>query len=84
MKCPGCGSQRIYPSQRRGVLERLRTLLTEKQPHRCRDCNRRQWLDVLVHENHQDVRPDDLRTGRVPKPVTSADLDLLDPPTPRA
>ena len=84
MKCPGCGSQRLYPSRRRGVFERLRTMLTEKQPYRCNDCNRRLWLDVLVHEDQQDVRPDDLRTGRVPKPVTSADLDQLDTPRPRA
>ena len=84
MQCPGCGSHHIYPSRRRGVLENVRTLLTDKRPHRCHDCNQRLWLDVLVDDKHQDVRPDDLRTGRVPKPVTTADLDQLDPPTPRA
>ena len=32
-----------------------------------------------MHQDSQDVHPDDLRTGRVPKPLTSADLDQLDP-----
>ena len=59
-------------------------MFTDKQPHRCHNCNRRLWLDVLVHDKHQDVHPDDLRTGRIPKPMTSADLDQLDPPTPPA
>ena len=81
MKCPGCDSPRVYPSRLRGVFERLRNALTDKQPYRCHACNWRQWRVVEVHEDHQDIHPDDLRTGRVPKPVTPADLDQLDTPS---
>ena len=84
MKCPGCGSHRVYPSRLRGIVERLRKVFTDKQPYRCHECNLRQWSVVHVHEDNQDIRPDDLRTGRVPKPVTPADLDQLDTPSPPA
>ena len=81
MTCPGCRSPRVYPSRLRNTLERVRNRLTDKQPYRCHACNWRGWREVQLHENNQDIRPDDLRTGRVPKPVTSTDLDQLDAPS---
>ena len=38
MKCPACGSTRVFPSRLRNILERLRQMLTEKQPYRCHQC----------------------------------------------
>ena len=81
MKCPECGSPRVFPSRARNVFERLRQMLTDKQPYRCHQCGWRQWRDVLIHEN-ADVHPEDLRTGRVPAPVSSNDIDQLDSSTP--
>ena len=74
----------MYPSRLRNVIERLRQGVTGKQPYRCHACNWRKWSAVFIHEDNPDIRPDDLRTGRVPKPVTTADLDQLDTPTPSA
>ena len=81
MKCPGCGSARVFPSRLRNTLERLRNLLTDKQPYRCHQCGWRKWSEVRVHQDSQDVRPDDLRTGRVRQPISSSDLDQLDTPS---
>ncbi|HVL68513.1 MAG TPA: hypothetical protein VM364_14715 [Vicinamibacterales bacterium] len=53
-------------------------MVTDKQPYRCHACGWRRWNDVVVHPDSHDIRPEDLRTGRVPKPVTSRDLDQLD------
>ena len=53
-------------------------MLTDKQPYRCHDCNWRKWRDVEIHPDNEDVRPDDLRTGRTPKPVSPNDFDSLD------
>ena len=80
MKCPACGSLRVFPSRLRNGLERLRQALTDKQPYRCHQCNWRKWVDVEIHvdDGNADVRPDDLRTGRTPKPVSPGDLDSLD------
>lgn len=80
MKCPACGSPRVFPSRLRNGLERLRQALTDKQPYRCHQCNWRKWRDVEIHvdDGNDDVRPDDLRTGRTPKPVSPGDLDSLD------
>lgn len=78
MKCPACGSTRVYPSRHRNALERLRQLWTERQPHRCHQCGWRKWLDIHVHEEGSDVQPEDLRTGRSPRPVTQSELDRLD------
>ena len=78
MKCPSCGSPRVYPSRLRNSLERLRQMLTDRQPHRCHGCGWRKWADVQIHGDGADVRPDDLRTGRVPKPVTAKELEQLD------
>jgi DNA-directed RNA polymerase subunit RPC12/RpoP len=80
MKCPACGSPRVFPSRLRNGLERLRQGLTDKQPYRCHQCNWRKWRDVEIHvdDGNADVRPDDLRTGRTPKPVSPGDLDSLD------
>jgi hypothetical protein len=82
MKCPGCGSARVFPSRLRNTLERLRNLLTDKQPYRCHQCGWRKWNEVRVHQESQDVHPDDLRTGRVPRPLSTSDLDQLDTPSP--
>ncbi len=78
MTCPTCGSPRVYPSRLRNIVERLRQRLTDKQPYRCHQCGWRKWKDVLMHPESPDVRPDDLRTGRVPAPVTPKDFDELD------
>ena len=82
MKCPACGSTRVYPSQLRNVIERLRQSLTDKQPYRCHECGWRRWRDVLQHATAPDVRPEDLRTGAEPQPISPADLDQLDSITP--
>ena len=81
MKCPVCGSARVFPSRLRNTLERLRNLFTDNQPYRCHQCGWRKWDEVRVHQDSQDVHPDDLRTGRVPKPLTKSDLDQLDTPS---
>ena len=78
MKCPACGSANVFPSRLRNSLERLRQLLTDRQPYRCHGCGWRQWSKVRVHPESPDVHPEDLRTGRYAKPVTTGDLDQLD------
>lgn len=78
MKCPACASPRVYPSRPRNSYERLRQAVTDKQPYRCHACGWRKWSDVEVHPHNPDVRPDDLRTGHVPKNVSAGDLDQLD------
>ena len=82
MKCPSCGSARVYPSRLR-VFDRLRASMTGRRPLRCHQCGRRCWRVLQVHQPSEDVRPDDLRTGRVSTPVSTTDLDQLDPLTPR-
>ncbi|MGB2718110.1 MAG: hypothetical protein WBC51_28240 [Vicinamibacterales bacterium] len=82
MKCPSCGSARVYPSRLRNVVERLRQNLTDKQPFRCHECGWRQWRELVVHEAATPVEPDDLRTGRAGAPLSSKDLEQLDS-TPR-
>lgn len=81
MQCPACRSPRVFPSRLRNSFERLRQLLTEKQPYRCHQCGWRRWREVEVHPESPDVEPDDLRTGRVPEPVSPRDLDQLDVPS---
>ena len=78
MQCPSCGSARVYPSRLRNVVERVRQKLTDRQPMRCHQCGWRRWRDVIVHEEHAPVRPDDLRTGRQTTPVSASELDHLD------
>ena len=78
MKCPTCGSTRVFPSRLRNGIERLRQMVTDKQPYRCHACNWRKWREVEIHLDNEDVRPDDLRTGRTPKPVSPKDIDSLD------
>ena len=80
MKCPACGSPRVYPSRLRTGLERLRQKLTASQPYRCHACEWRDWRGVQVHPASPDVHPEDLRTGRAPQPVSPTDLDQLDTP----
>jgi transposase-like protein len=79
MKCPRCASARVYPSRLRGTLERLRQKLTDRQPYRCHECGWRRWREVEFLATSPDVHPEDLRTGRRPSPVSSADVDQLDP-----
>ncbi len=78
MQCPSCGSARVYPSRLRNVVERLRQSVTDKQPVRCHQCGWRRWRDVVLHQEHEPVRPDDLRTGRAGAPVSARELDQLD------
>ena len=79
MKCPKCASIRVYPSRLRGLRERLRQKLTDRQPYRCHECGWRRWRDVEFLGASPDVAPDDLRTGRGTSPLSSADVDQLDP-----
>jgi transposase-like protein len=79
MKCPKCASIRVYPSRLRGGLERLRQKLTERQPYRCHECGWRRWRDVEFLGRSADVSPDDLRTGRGPTPLSTSEVDDLDP-----
>lgn len=78
MKCPSCGSSRVYPSHLRSIAERVRQMLTEKQPYRCHQCGWRRWGAVQLLSDGPDVTPEDLRTGRPVQPVSVADLDQLD------
>lgn len=84
MKCPACDSTRVFPSRLRNGLERLRQMLTETQPYRCHQCGWRKWREVHVLPDSPDVHPEDLRTGRVPQPMSATDLDSIDPSTPRS
>lgn len=79
MKCPRCASVRVYPSRLRNSLERLRQKLTDRQPYRCHECNWRNWREVEFLTRNPDVSPDDLRTGHGAAPVSSKDVDQLDP-----
>jgi hypothetical protein len=79
MKCPNCGSDRVYRSRVRNTLERLRQMVSEKDPFRCHDCGWRKWRVIPLYTGYlAPVKPDDLRTGRTARPVTGADLDRLD------
>jgi hypothetical protein len=79
MNCPSCGSPRVYPSRLRNSIEQIRNRLTDKQPYRCHQCGWRAWRPIEVLPPDADVHPDDLRSGRSPAPVSSGDLDPLDP-----
>jgi hypothetical protein len=69
----------VYPSRLRNTFERLRLKLTDKQPYRCHECSWRKWREVEFLTDTRDVKPEDLRTGRGVKPLSSADVDQLDP-----
>ena len=84
MTCPVCGSPRVYPSRPRNLVERIRLRMTDRQPHRCHACHWRAWRDVAPFAQGPDTRPDDLRTGTVPAPMTTGDLDRLDSTKPRS
>jgi hypothetical protein len=60
-------------------MERLRQKMTELQPYRCHECDWRKWREVEFMSVHADVKPEDLRTGRGPGPVSQTDVDQLDP-----
>lgn len=79
MKCPRCASARVYPSRLRNVVERVRQKVTERQPYRCHECGWRKWREVEFLSVNPDVSPEDLRTGHGLVPVSSADVDQLDP-----
>jgi hypothetical protein len=64
-------------------MERVRQMWSDQQPYRCHQCGWRKWRDVLISEDGPDVHPEDLRTGRVPAPVSAAEFDQLDSPSPR-
>jgi hypothetical protein len=69
----------VYPSRLRNGIETLRHRLTDKQPYRCHECDWRAWRSIEMMPADPDVHPDDLRTGRSSPPVSSTDLDPLDP-----
>lgn len=79
MRCPSCGSVRVFPSRLRNSFERLRHRLTERQPYRCHDCGWRRWRLLAFHATNPDIQPEDLRTGRGTSPVQTRELDPLDP-----
>jgi hypothetical protein len=79
MKCPRCASVRVYPSRLRNNLERLRQKITDKQPYRCHECSWRKWRDVEFMSAKTDVKPEDLRTGRGPAPLSQREVDQIDP-----
>ena len=82
MNCPSCASPRVYASRLRGLVERARAALSEKHPHRCHDCGWRYWRELGLPTDGPETHPDDLRTGRGTRPVSSKDLDQLDPAAP--
>jgi hypothetical protein len=53
--------------------------MTDRQPYRCHECSWRKWREVEFLSANPDVRPDDLRTGRGVSPVSTSDVDQLDP-----
>jgi hypothetical protein len=79
MTCPACGSARVYPSHLRSAFERVRQMLSHEQPYRCHQCGWRKWGAVQLGSGGPDVQPEDLRTGRAPRPVSPAEIDQLDP-----
>lgn len=79
MKCPQCGSRRVYPSRLKNAIERLRQKLTERQPYRCHECSWRKWREVEFLSANPDVKPDDLRNGRQSGPLSTTEVDQLDP-----
>ena len=80
-KCPRCGSSRVYPSRHRGIAERLHQVFTEKRPHRCHNCDWREWVEIEVRIPAQrDIDPHKLRRPHPERPLNGADLDRLDLP----
>jgi hypothetical protein len=79
MQCPRCHSSRVYPSRPRTIRERVRQKLSKRRPYRCHACNWRAWRDMEVGIEGDDVKPEDLRTGRPPAPLSQKDVDQLDP-----
>ena len=71
MKCPRCASARVYPSRLRKV--------TDRQPYRCHECNWRKWREVEFLSANPDVSPEDLRTSHGVAPLSTAEVDQLDP-----
>jgi hypothetical protein len=69
----------VYPSRLRNAFETLRHRFTDKQPYRCHQCGWRRWRPIEMASPQPDVLPDDLRTSRSTSPVSSGDLDPLDP-----
>jgi hypothetical protein len=66
----------------RHPFEELRQKLTDRQPYRCHECNWRKWRDVEFLSANPDVKPEDLRTGRGTPPVSTREVDDLDPAGP--
>jgi hypothetical protein len=79
MKCPRCASARVYPSRLRNGLERFRQKMTERQPYRCHECGWRKWRQVEFLSANPDVLPEDLRTAHGAAPLSTTDVDRLDP-----
>jgi predicted Zn-ribbon and HTH transcriptional regulator len=79
MKCPKCASARVYPSRLRSGLEKLRQKMTDRQPYRCHECGWRKWREVEFLATNPDVCAEDLRTGRGVAPLSTKEVDQLDP-----
>lgn len=78
-RCPACGSFRIYPSRLRNFGERLRHLVTGRQPYRCHQCDWRRWSRVtFLTQSSAPTSPDELRLPGSHGPVARPDLDRLD------
>jgi hypothetical protein len=60
--------------------ERLRHLLTRKQPYRCHQCEWRRWAPVTLRPRGRgETLPDELRANGPRAAVKVAELDQLDP-----
>jgi hypothetical protein len=53
--------------------------MTDRQPYRCHECNWRNWRNVEFLSTNPDVKPEDLRRGRQTEPLSTSDVDQLDP-----
>ena len=78
MKCPRCGSVRVYPSRLRNGFERFRQKVTDRQPYRCHECEWRDWREVEFLSTTPEVTPDDLRSGQQAG-LSTTEVDRLDP-----
>ena len=83
MKCPVCGSPRVYPSRLRSAVEHLRRTVTGLYPHRCHACGDRHWRELIVPVDGSDAPPNDLPKGTPATLETSSERERLGPLKPR-
>jgi hypothetical protein len=71
--CPVCGSNRVFRSKTRGLLEKFRRQFTVKRPYRCHACDWRGWAAEGAHA----VSPKDiLESGTAPPDLSAIDAAL--------